>query len=454
MPLYQFGRYQIKSKIKRGGMAAVFHAFDPRFKRDVALKVLPPELSQYPNFRARFEREAQTIAGLEHPAIVPVYDFGNEGNLPFLVMQYLNGGTLTNRLESGAISFPETTRILTYLAPALDYVHRQGIIHRDLKPSNILFDQHNNPFITDFGIVKLAKKDKSLTSTGMVIGTPLYMSPEQARGEPTIDERSDIYAMGVIIFHMLAGQLPFQANTPMGIALKHITDPVPDILAIKPNLPPDCQAIIDCVMHKEPDQRYNTTTELSTALTTIINKPKSKSTVEPLAPPPSTPIADETAFSPPPTIQPQNSRDLALQHIYNMEDPAKYIFARSDLLSMGIKAIKPLTKTLLNGNKTSIRSNSATILKEICSNYELKSLTRARTIKTLSKALSDPEIPVRYCALTALTVFKSKQLESAVEPVSQLLLDENENIRQQAQQVLKHIGSKHAKAVLKVKTVR
>ena len=256
MPLYKFGRYEIKKIIKKGGMATVFHAYDPRFRRDVALKVLPPEFLHDPTFRVRFEREAQTVASLEHAAIVPVYDYGEEGNLPYLVMRYLTGGSLVERLKKGAMPLSEAVRLILHLAPALDEVHKQGIVHRDLKPGNILFDQRNDPFITDFGIVKFTQNTEALTMTGSMVGTPAYMSPEQARGEAKIDSRSDIYALGAILFQMLTGRLPYQADTPMGIALKHIIEPVPNILEIEPALPAGCNEIISQAMAKKPADRY------------------------------------------------------------------------------------------------------------------------------------------------------------------------------------------------------
>ena len=252
-----FGRYQIKSELGRGGMATVYHAYDPRFKRDVALKVLPPEFLHDPNFRVRFEREAQTIASLEHPAIVPVYDFGEEEGQPFLVMRFLAGGSLLDRLAGSALSVDETASILNHLAPAIDEAHRQGIIHRDLKPANILFDHHYMPYIADFGIAKITTGSRSLTSGEYIIGTPDYMSPEQASGEK-VDGRSDIYALGVILFEMLSGQLPFNAETPIGLLMKHINAPVPNILKINSELPPDCEKIILKAMAKAPADRYPT----------------------------------------------------------------------------------------------------------------------------------------------------------------------------------------------------
>jgi serine/threonine-protein kinase len=260
----KIGRYEIKAEIGRGGMAAVFQAYDPHFQRDVALKILPRELLHDSIFRARFEREAKTIAALDHPAIVPVYDFGEEDGQPYLVMRFLPGGSLTRRLKQDHFSFAETVRIIQRLAPALDEAHKLGIIHRDLKPDNILFDQRSDPFITDFGIAKLAEDRGSLTSGGLIIGTPAYMSPEQANGDE-LDGRSDIYSLGVILFEMLTGKQPYRSNTPIGLIMQHITQPVPNILEINPNLPAGCKAVIAKAMAKEPDERFASATALATA---------------------------------------------------------------------------------------------------------------------------------------------------------------------------------------------
>ncbi|MDW8327943.1 MAG: serine/threonine-protein kinase, partial [Anaerolineales bacterium] len=189
----RIGRYKIKGELGRGGMATVFHGFDTRFKLEVAIKVLPREFLHDPAFHARFEREAQTIAALEHPAIVPVYDFGEEDGQPYIVMRLMTGGTLNDRLRRGPLTLAEAARIVNALAPALDEAHARGIIHRDLKPGNILFDRRGDPYISDFGIAKLSDSSAAFTGSG-VLGTPAYMSPEQARGERDVDGRSDIYS--------------------------------------------------------------------------------------------------------------------------------------------------------------------------------------------------------------------------------------------------------------------
>lgn len=265
------GRYKIESEIGRGGMSTVYKAYDPRFKREVALKVMPHQFTHDPTFRARFEREAQALAAIEHPAIVPVYDFGEENEQPYLVLRYMHGGSLSDLLRHGPLPLSECVRIFSRLAPALDEMHSRGIVHRDLKPGNILFDQYGNSFLADFGIARLTQATTTLTGDS-ILGTPSYMSPEQARGESDIDGRSDIYALGAILFEMLTGKKPYQATTPMGVAMKHITDPIPRVLDVNANLPPECDTVISTAMAKEREKRYQSASEMVAAEEMIVRK--------------------------------------------------------------------------------------------------------------------------------------------------------------------------------------
>lgn len=269
----QIGRYQIKAELKRGGMSTIYLAHDPLFERDVAIKLMPAEMMEKPTLRARFDREAKIIASLDHPAIVPVYDLGVKNGQPYLVLRFMTGGSLEDMLRQGPLTLEEAARILERLAAALDEVHHQGIVHRDLKPSNILFDHRHNPFIADFGIVRLNTADVRLTNTGDAIGTPAYMSPEQIRGDRVLDGRSDIYALGVLLFEMLSGTHPFDTPTPMGIAVKHITAPVPPIRELQPGLPPGIEAVLDKAMAKKPEERFQTATEMAVAVQALLTEP-------------------------------------------------------------------------------------------------------------------------------------------------------------------------------------
>lgn len=265
----KIGRYEIRAELGRGGMATVYQGYDPRFERDVAVKVLPSELLHSdPQFKLRFEREAKIIAQLEHPSIVPVYDVGDEGGQPYFVMRYMNGLSLSEKIKAKTLTIEETVKILGQIAPGLDEAHSKGIVHRDLKPSNILFDSKGTPYISDFGIAKLSQAQSSNVTGSGIIGTPAYMAPEQASGE-TVDGRSDIYAFGIILFEMLTGRQPYEADTPMGIAIKHITDPVPEILIANPSLPPEVDEIIKTAMAKNKDDRFATAVDMVDALRAV-----------------------------------------------------------------------------------------------------------------------------------------------------------------------------------------
>jgi len=283
----KFGRYQIIKKIGKGGMATVFSAYDPQFDRKVAIKILPKELTSDPQFIERFIRESQTIARLEHPAIVPVYDYGEQDGQPYLVMRHMTGGTLREYLKRyGPLSLQQATDLLARLAPALDKAHAAGIIHRDVKPANILFDEDGNPYLSDFGIVKLTYSDTTITGTADTIGTPAYMSPEQARTQKDLDGRSDIYSLAVILFEMLTGEQPYQAETPVGMVVAHIQDPIPHITEKRGDLPDTTQKIINKGLAKERDDRFRTSRELVGALRQLATRIESggKKTIDAFIP--------------------------------------------------------------------------------------------------------------------------------------------------------------------------
>ena len=260
------GRYEVIEKLGKGGMATVYLASDPYIKRQVAVKVLPKQFTHDPEFRIRFQQEAQVVAALEHAYIVPIYDFGELEDQPFIVMRYLPGGTLTDKLSAGPLQVSEIVPLFQTIAIGLDYAHANGIIHRDIKPGNILFDSEDNAHLSDFGIAKIQEASAVFTGTGNLIGTPAYMSPEQAMGEKGVDGRADIYSLGVVLFQSLSGQLPFTADTPMGVAVAHIQQPIPSLLALRPDLPPGFDGIMQKALNKEPAGRFQSAGEFAEAI--------------------------------------------------------------------------------------------------------------------------------------------------------------------------------------------
>jgi WD40 repeat protein/serine/threonine protein kinase len=261
------GRYIIERELGQGGTAIVYLGQDPHVKRQVVIKLLLSQYTSDPEFLARFQREAEVVAGLEHPYIVPVYDAGQHDLQPYIVMRYLSGGSLRDRIERGPyLSLPEIVSLVSRVAEALHEAHTHQIVHRDLKPANILFDTRGQAFLSDFGIAKMAEPSQVITKTGIVVGTPEYMSPEQALGTVEIDERSDVYSLGVILFQLLARQMPFKADTAMGVALAHITAPIPSIAAMNSDLVPAWDSVIQRVLAKKPEQRYQTAVELAQAV--------------------------------------------------------------------------------------------------------------------------------------------------------------------------------------------
>jgi len=271
MTITKISRYEIKSELGRGGMATVYHAYDPNFERDVAIKVLPQAMLHDPQFRVRFEREAKMIALLEHPAIVPVYDFGEQDGQPYIVMRYMAGRSLADQLKQGPMSMADTARIISRLAPALDAAHARGIIHRDLKPGNVLFDQYGNSFLSDFGIARLTQQGAATLTGTAIVGTPAYMSPEQVRGDKEIDGRSDIYALGILVYQTLTGKQPYRGDTMAKVMMMHVLDPVPNVLDERSDLPPGVVRVMEKALAKDPDERYSTSEEFAEALEGVVD---------------------------------------------------------------------------------------------------------------------------------------------------------------------------------------
>ncbi|RZA05939.1 MAG: serine/threonine protein kinase, partial [Moraxellaceae bacterium] len=256
----QIPGYTIIEKINSGGMASVYLATQLSVGRVVALKIMKPELDQDPEFHQRFQREAVIIGQLSHPNIIPIFDVGRYNGFNYISMEYLPNGSLEEKVIAG-IAANDAITIITTIANALDHAHTKGYVHRDIKPENILFRADNSAVLTDFGIAKTIQSDSSMTQAGSVIGTPYYMSPEQAKGEPS-DGRSDLYSVGVLFYEMLTGARPFNSDSSLSLALQHVTEK-------PPRLPIQFlvfQEILDKLLAKKPQQRYQNARELITAL--------------------------------------------------------------------------------------------------------------------------------------------------------------------------------------------
>jgi serine/threonine protein kinase len=249
------GQYELKNLLGKGGMGAVYRAYQPSLGRDVAIKVLSGEFLEEDHFVQRFTQEAKISASLEHPAIITVHDYGVENGMSYVVMRLLSGGTLEERItQKGKVAPKEALRLLTPLADALDYAHKQGVLHRDIKPSNIMFDDQNRPYLVDFGLAKLANQSFSLTASGFMLGTPNYMSPEQWKGE-TLTPASDQYAFATMTYQILTGKMPFDADSTYALMHKHLHELPPESTDTHKISKPIYSVIVRG-MAKNPTDRY------------------------------------------------------------------------------------------------------------------------------------------------------------------------------------------------------
>jgi serine/threonine protein kinase len=261
---HTLGTYQLVERLGHGGMATVYKAYEPALDRYVAIKVLRKFFAQDPEFMQRFRREAKAIAKLNHPNIVPIHSYGEQGEIAYIVMRYVEGGTL--KQVCGQIFEPErAVQLLLPVVRALAYAHHRGIVHRDIKPSNVLLSEGDWPMLTDYGLAKMLEATSKLTGSGVGMGTPMYMSPEQGQATD-VDHRTDIYSTGIMLYELLTGDVPFQADTPMAIVIQHISSPMPMPRQVNPEIPEVLERIILKATAKSPEDRFQTSDELISAL--------------------------------------------------------------------------------------------------------------------------------------------------------------------------------------------
>ena len=340
-------RYQVKELLGQGGMSSVYRAYDPQLRRDVAIKIIHPHLSDDPKFVRRFEEEAAAVARLRHPNIRQVFDSGHDADTFYMVLEFLPGETLKERLNSYAqdhqlMPLNEVITITQQICEAVAYAHRHGVIHRDIKPSNVIISEQGEAVLTDFGIAKMVGIEE-FTATGAVIGTAAYISPEQIQGEG-VDHRTDIYAIGVMLFEMVSGTPPFEADAVLPLMMKHINEPIPDLRQRVPNLPTKMIAIIEKALAKDPSKRYQTADEIAIDLGSL-SAPDSSTKdgtliedtlLEKMVP--DATIQDESPFHPQPQLQtvqlpiPEPEKESAPHRWWSWGNPRRFL----ELLSAAI----------------------------------------------------------------------------------------------------------------------
>ncbi len=259
------GPYRIIEQLGQGGMATVFKAYHASLDRYVAIKVLHQAFNEDSTFIGRFQREARVVAKLEHPNIVPIYDYSEHEKRPYLVMKYIEGDTLKARLNKGPLSAVEIEQVIDSVGSALGYAHRQGILHRDIKPSNVLISMDGVMYLADFGLARIAQAGESTLSADSIMGTPQYISPEQAMGKKDLDAGTDIYSFGVMLYEMVVGQVPFSADTPFSIIHDHIYTPLPLPMDVNPSVPEPVQRVLLKALAKDRLDRYETVEDLNRA---------------------------------------------------------------------------------------------------------------------------------------------------------------------------------------------
>jgi len=298
------GPYRAMAQLGQGGMATVYKAYHASLDRYVAIKVMHAAFKEDPTFLARFQREARVLAKLEHPNIVPVYDFAEHQGQPYLVMKYVEGDTLKARMADGALSNDEILNVVDAVGAGLAYAHKQGVLHRDIKPSNVIITPDGQYYLSDFGLARIATAGESTLSQDTMLGTPNYISPEQAKGVSDLDGRTDIYSFGVLLYEMIVGRVPYSGDTPFAIIHDHIYSPLPLPSVVNPDVPEPVERVLLKALAKERDDRYPDASALVTAFHQAVEE-AGGTPVAPTPAPPSGPVsASSTATRRAPTAAP------------------------------------------------------------------------------------------------------------------------------------------------------
>ncbi len=292
------GRYRVLEVLGQGGMATVYRGYDSALDRDVAIKVMHQGFNEDPGFLARFQREAQIVARFRHPHIVAIHEYAQHGEQPYLVMEYIEGQTLKQRLSQKPLALEETVQLLNALGDALTYAHNQGVLHRDIKPSNILLDTSGKPYLTDFGLARNVQAGESTLSQDVMLGTPQYISPEQAQGVRDLKPSTDIYSLGIVLYQLVVGRVPFTGDTPYAIVHDHIYTPLPLPSKVNPAVPAPLEQVLLTALSKEAADRYQSAIDMARAFDEAVHQ--SRITRLPSPPPLIPAAAIEPAVQPAP----------------------------------------------------------------------------------------------------------------------------------------------------------